>query len=124
MRSFGELEMRIMRVVWDHPGPVTVRSVLDEIQGDRPAYTTVVTVIERLRAKGWLSRVKQGRSYLYEATSSEGDYAAGLMSSALDGTGNRSAALLSFAGRLEPDEAQTLREALDRVSSPDREAGG
>lgn len=112
--------MRIMRVVWDHTGPVTVRSVRDEIQGERPAYTTVVTVIERLRAKGWLSRVKQGRSYLYEATDSEGDYTAGLMSSALDGAGNRSAALLSFAGRLEPDEVEALRQALSNVSGTDR----
>mgnify|MGYP000574873893 CR=1 FL=1 len=113
MRSFGELEARVMAVIWDHAEPVSVRVVVDELAGERAvAYTTAITVIERLRAKGWLVRERAGRSYLYAATCEEHEYAAHLMNSALEDSGNRSAALLSFAGQLDATEAEALRAAL------------
>lgn len=113
MRSFGELGARVMAVIWRHPEPVSVRFVVDSLAGERAvAYTTVITVIERLRAKGWLVRERAGRSNLYAATCEEHEYAAHLMSSVLEGSGDRSAALLSFAGQLDASEAEALREAL------------
>jgi predicted transcriptional regulator len=63
MRTFGELEERIMVAVWARSTPVTVRDIVDDLAATRPAaYTTVITVVERLRAKGWLSRERDGRS--------------------------------------------------------------
>lgn len=115
MRSFGELEARVMAVIWRHAEPVSVRVVVEALAGEREvAYTTVITVIERLRAKGWLVRERQGRSYLYAATCAEHEYAAHLMNSVLEGSGDRSAALLSFAGQLDASEVEALREALAR----------
>lgn len=102
-----------MAVIWRHAKPVPVRLVVDELAGERAvAYTTAITVIERLRAKGWLVRERQGRSYLYAATCDEHEYTAHLMNSVLHGSGDRSAALLSFAGQLEASEVEALREAL------------
>lgn len=116
MRSFGELEARVMAIIWRHAQPVSVRVVVDELAAERTvAYTTAVTVIERLRAKGWLVRERAGRSYLYVATCEEHEYAAHLMSSVLEGSGDRSAALLSFAGQLDASEAEALREALTQA---------
>ncbi len=54
-----------MRVLWKQPGAsvAQVRAGLD-----RPlAYTTVMTVLERLSAKGVVQRRKQGRAYAYSA---------------------------------------------------------
>lgn len=105
-----------MAVIWRHVEPVSVRVVVDELARERAvAYTTAITVIERLRAKGWLVRERAGRSYLYAATCAEHEYAAHLMNSVLEGSGDRSAALLSFAGQLDETEAQALREALARA---------
>lgn len=113
MRSFGELEARVMSAIWRHAEPVSVRVVVDDLANERAvAYTTAITVIERLRAKGWLARERAGRSYLYVATCEEHEYAAHLMSSVLQDAGDRSAALLSFAGQLDASEARALREAL------------
>jgi predicted transcriptional regulator len=105
-----------MTVIWHHNEPVSVRVVVDELAEERAvAYTTAITVIERLRTKGWLVRERAGRSFLYAATCEEHEYAAHLMSSVLEGSGDRSAALLSFAGQLDAAEAEALREALTRT---------
>jgi predicted transcriptional regulator len=61
----AELELECMKVVWKHPGAsvAQVRAGLP-----RPlAYTTVMTVLDRMSAKGLVERRKNGRAYLYTA---------------------------------------------------------
>jgi predicted transcriptional regulator len=51
-----------MKVLWERPG--TVAQVRESLP--RPlAYTTVMTVLERMIAKGVVARRKKGRSYVY-----------------------------------------------------------
>lgn len=114
MRSFGELEAKLMGILWSRAEPVSVRQLIAELEPTHPvAYTTVITVIERLRSKGWVSRERSGRAYLYSPTVAEHEYSAHLMGQALDRSSDRSAALLSFADSLDPEEATALRAALD-----------
>ncbi len=55
--SLGEQEIQILRLVWQHQ-PCTERQISDLIQGERPvARTTVLKTLQRLEAKGLLSRV-------------------------------------------------------------------
>lgn len=123
-RPFGELEAEIMRVVWRGEESVTVRSLTDALAEHRPlAYTTVMTVTERLREKGWLTRAKNGRSYRYSAARSAEDYTAELMSRALEASSDPANALVRFAGRLGAQEAAALREALNQPS-PDSASPG
>ena len=64
MRPLGELEAEVMNVVWHNAWPVTVQNVTEALGERRPlAYTTVMTIVDRLRAKGWLTREKAGRAY-------------------------------------------------------------
>ncbi|MFI1731014.1 BlaI/MecI/CopY family transcriptional regulator [Streptomyces acidicola] len=121
MRPFGELEADIMRVVWASEEPLNIQGITDVLNGEgrQLAYTTVMTVTERLRTKGWLERAKQSRSYRYSALRSAEDYAAGLMEQALDSSADRAGALLRFAGRLGAAEAAALREALDALPATD-----
>ena len=116
MRSFGELEAAIMDRVWLAARPVLVRELWAELRPERePAYNTVLTVVEILYRKGWLAREKDGRAYRYTATVTREDYTAGLMGEALEATGDRTAALRSFVGRIDPAEAQQLRAILDQA---------
>jgi predicted transcriptional regulator len=60
------LELDIMKAVWRRP-PVTVRAVQDDIRPARQlAYTTVMTIMDRLYHKGFLKRTLQSRSHYYE----------------------------------------------------------
>jgi predicted transcriptional regulator len=114
MKSFGDLETDIMDVIWAHGEPITVKALTDKLNESRPlAYTTVMTVIERLRHKGWLERVRDGRAYRYAAARDASDYTAELLGQALDASTDRTSALLRFVWQLQPAEAAALRAALN-----------
>lgn len=103
-----------MAEVWQHEGPVTVWELVEALKSERDlAYTTVITITERLRAKGLLGRERVGRSFQYTAVVSGQQYAAGRMSDVLDTATDRHGALLHFAGQLSADEVAELRAALD-----------
>jgi len=73
-----------MDVVWSQ-APVTVRDVVRELPGRRrPAYTTVMTVMNRLVDKGLLRRRPQGQSYRYSATKTETEFLRGASRLAID----------------------------------------
>jgi predicted transcriptional regulator len=60
-----------MRAIWDATRPVSVREIVDTLNEQRAeplAYTTVMTVMNRLVAKAALARHGERRSYVYEAT--------------------------------------------------------
>jgi predicted transcriptional regulator len=119
VRGFGELEAAIMDRVWSADTPLLVREVHGTLQPER-AYNTVLTVVEILYRKGWLSRVKDGWAYRYRATVSREEYTADLMGEALAASTDRAATLRRFAERIDPAEAEELREALEQA----RRAGG
>ena len=76
--ALHELESEVMDVVWDLPAPMTVRAVLDEVNarsGRERAYTTVMTIMRRLAAKGVLARERDGKAHLYRAICSRSEYA-------------------------------------------------
>src|SRR5215470_17284181 len=60
------LELDIMKAVWTTP-PITVRDVQAAIRPSRNlAYTTVMTLMDRLYQKGFLSRTLRSRTHFYE----------------------------------------------------------
>jgi predicted transcriptional regulator len=134
-RVLGELETEIMRRLWRRGTAATVRELVDELQQDREiAYTTVMTVLDNLRKKGWLRRELDGRAYRYEPVSSGDEYSAELMRDALDTSPDQVAAFAHFLKQLDPEEVQALEDAyrqqtgkrLTRIGRerPDRDGGG
>jgi predicted transcriptional regulator len=118
MREFGELEAAVMQVVWSHGKPVTVRVIAEQLNETRPlAYTTVSTIVERLRGKGVLTRARVGRSFQYAAVQSSDAHIAQLLGEALRSAASPSAVFMHFADQLDPDDAVALRAALDQRSS-------
>ena len=117
MRMLGELEARVMRRIWDRDGPVTVRDITDDLRRDRPiAYTTVMTVMDNLRKKGWLRRTDRGRAYRYEPIVSGDEYSADVMRQGLAASSDPAAALMRFVGKLSAEEASALEEAYRRLA--------
>ena len=61
------LELECMKVLWDG-AEMSVRDVRERLWGGRPlAYTTVLTLLDRLTRKGAASRRKVGRAHVYQA---------------------------------------------------------
>ncbi len=62
----GPTEARLMELAW-RKKCLTVKKALVYLEGKaQPAYTTVMTVLARLTAKGLLRRKKEGRGFVYE----------------------------------------------------------
>jgi len=115
VNRLGELERAIMDVLWDSTEPLTVRQVGLHLTNRDLAHTTVMTVLDRLAKKGFARRQRDGRAWRYQAAANREAYVTELMLHALDQTGDRSAALASFARRVSDSEAEVLRQALESI---------
>jgi predicted transcriptional regulator len=115
VRGFGDLEAVVIDRLWSRTQPTTVREVVEELQREREiAYTTVMTVMDNLHRKGFLTRELDGRAYRYQASSTREEYSARLMAEALAASRNPDATLVRFLDELSPSEADALRAALRR----------
>src|SRR5215813_3040693 len=115
--ALGDLEAQVMRKIWARAQPATVRDIVSELERERPiAYTTVMTVMDNLRKKGWLRRQADGRAYRYEPLMSAEQYGAGLMRQALDASHDRAAVLMHFIEDLSAEEAAAVEEAYRRLT--------
>ena len=134
----GELERAVMETLWDltadwdltaandgeggeAPGTATARQVADRLGATRPlAYTTVLTVLDRLERKHLVRRLREGRAHRYAPIATREAYAAKLMLDALGRASDRDAALVRFVDAVSPEEAEVLRRALTS-DPPDRQ---
>lgn len=118
MLRLGELERSVMEVLWDRTEPVAVREVVSALDDRELAYTTVMTVLDRLTKKGFVRRDRDGRAWRYVPVASREHYIATLMLDALALTGDRDAALAHFARSVSAPDAETLSQALPRKKKP------
>jgi predicted transcriptional regulator len=65
--DLAPLELECLSVLWPM-GEGTVRDIHRALAASRPrAYTTVMTIMDRLEQKGIVARRKVGRAFLYQA---------------------------------------------------------
>ena len=119
-RPFGDLEATVMDLLWSADRPLLVREVLDLLPA-RPAYTTVMTVMDNLHRKGWLDRRRDGRAWRYEPALTRQAYTARLMHEALAVSDDRAGVLARFVAEIDPADAAALAAAL--AEAPEDGAG-
>ncbi len=70
LSELGDLQKEVMEIVW-RLGEAGVHQVRDQLTGERePAYTTVLSVMQKLEKAGWLTHRHDGRAYVYGPTRS------------------------------------------------------
>jgi predicted transcriptional regulator len=71
--ELGDLQRAVMEVLWQGREG-TVQEVRDRLPGRRtPAYTTILSVLQKLEKFGWVQHRSAGRSYVYSASRSRGE---------------------------------------------------
>jgi predicted transcriptional regulator len=113
-KVLGPLEAEVMRGAWEAEAPITVREVVERLNASRAeplAYTTVMTVMSRLEAKGVLSRERRGRGYVYEPV--VGDAAGIAVRNVVRDFGDAAIAHLVEEARDNPDLLRRLERLLD-----------
>ncbi|MER5628322.1 BlaI/MecI/CopY family transcriptional regulator [Streptosporangium sp. NPDC002544] len=119
MHGLGDLETAIMDRMWSRQRPASVRDVFEDLRRDRTiAYTTVMTVMDKLYKKGLLCRHPEGRAYLYEPALTHEAYTAQIMRDAFAHGGNQAVTLVHFLERLTPNEQAALGTALKVINQP------
>jgi len=110
-RAAGELEATVLAVLQEAGSALSPGEVRERIGGSL-AYTTVVTILSRLHAKGVLERHKAGRAFLYAPVADEPGLAARRMARVLDGEADREAVLARFVSSLSDSDEELLRRML------------
>jgi predicted transcriptional regulator len=122
-RPAGALEAEILAILRAADGPLTpgeVRQRLapvragtgpDDDQRGELSYSTVVTIVSRLHAKGLLARQRAGRGFTYTPVD-DASLAASRMSQVLGGENDHDAVLSRFVSGLSSRDARLLRELL------------
>ena len=117
--GLGARELAIMKVVW-RLGDASVRDVYETLRKRRPvAYTTVMTMMGTLEAKGYLKKRPDGRAFRYRPARAEGRVVTSLVRDfvdrVFDGASRPLLAHLVTEGRLTPAEREELRRLIDEA---------
>jgi predicted transcriptional regulator len=114
-------EADVMQVLWDH-GPSVVNEVKDKLV-DELAYTTVLTILRTLEAKGYVKHEEEGRVHRYSATvkqqAARKSALRHLTSKMFQGSTELLFTHLVADRKLSKDEIKRMRELLADKSEPD-----
>jgi predicted transcriptional regulator len=119
MRKLGDQELSVLRFVSDH-GPISVRDVAERFGEQQGlARTTVLTMMDRLRKKGFLSRRQVEGVFLYEAvhekTQLMTDVVGEFVRTTLGGSVSPFVAYLAENRELTPDEITLLKALVEEL---------
>ena len=120
-RPRGALEREVLACLAAAGRPLTPGDVLAGL-GGQLAYTTIMTTLSRLHAKGAVSRRAAGRSFAYELSGgpdgAEASMTAHRMLQLLQGGQDRAGVLSRFVADLSPEDEELLSALLAEESRP------
>jgi predicted transcriptional regulator len=117
-RVLGDLEERLMEVIWQAGEPLAVRDAMTKLDAGL-AYTTVMTTLDRLHKKKLLARRKDGNAFVYRAAMSRDDYHRRIVEETLAGLLEKSAgpvlhAFVDVAVGLDEENLERLEALIAR----------
>lgn len=120
IKHLGDAELEIMLAIWAADGPVQSTYVHEKLKATRDwALPAVITSLNRLVEKGFLSCEKQGRSNLYAPLIAEADYKAaegrGLLDRLYGSSFTGMVAALVESRSIKKTELEELRRYLDEL---------
>jgi len=118
-----KLELQIMEALWSH-GASSVREIQERFpERDRPAYTTVQTMVYRLEAKKAVRRVKKiGNAHIFDALISRHAAQRRLIDELLSVFGGRTQPVVAHlidSGKLTLEDVQQAEQILRRLARKD-----
>jgi predicted transcriptional regulator len=117
-KVLGDLEARVMTVVWRLGRPAPARLVHEHVVEEHPvALHTVITVLNKLVGKGLLARSKESDVYHYEARLSEREFLTQASRRVVEGilSLGPDAVAASFVDVLAERDPARLAELMERI---------
>ncbi len=118
------LELQIMDALWTR-GALSVREIQEAFpEKNRPAYTTVQTMVYRLEGKKAIRRVKKiGNAHIFEAAVSRTAAQRRLVDELLSFFGGRSQPVMAHlieTGKLTLEDVQAAEQTLRKLAKKDK----
>jgi len=119
-----KLELQIMEALWTH-GASSVREIQERFpEKNRPAYTTVQTMVYRLETKKAIRRVKKiGNAHIFEALISRSAAQRRLIDELLSFFGGRTQPVVAHlieTGKLTLEDVQAAERSLRALARKDK----
>ena len=114
--QLGELQLAILKVLWDR-GPASVDRVRRGLgRRKRPAYTTVATVLRRMEEDGLVAHDEDGRRFIYRPAVDPdrvaGSMAGDVLDRVFEGSLADMVAHLLSSREVDPDELDRLQRLI------------
>ena len=123
--AVSDTELEVLKVLWEQ-GPGTVREIASVLRrhGRSWAYNTVLTLLQRLEAKGYVGADKSGLAHVFRAIVSRDellrDHLRELTDELCEGTPTPLVLALVEGYRFTAEEIAHLRQLLDRLEGKKR----
>ena len=123
--KLSRMELELMQVLWER-GPSSIRDLQESYpSAQRPAYTTVQTLVYRLEFKKAVRRAKKvGNAHIFEPLITRNSVQHRMIDDLLGLFGGRALPIVSHlidSGRLTPEEVREARRALRHAAASGKE---
>lgn len=126
-KMLGKLEAQVMEAVWETDRPMCVEDVRETLSqaGKTAAYTTIMTTLSRLHAKGLLGREMQGKAYYYTARISRRELTSNVTKQVIDSLMSTFAepAMAYFVEALSDEDPKKLDTLAQMIRQKQRDQG-
>jgi predicted transcriptional regulator len=114
----SDAELALLKMLWKH-GPASVRQVRRWLRSRKWAYNTVLTLLTRLREKGYATSQREGQSLVFQASVSREDLLhrrlSELVEDVCEGTASPLVHALVQGQQFSAEEIEQLRRMLDEL---------
>lgn len=117
-KTLTELELEIMQVIWDAPGPIGVEDIRETLGAKDRNYApaTVRTMLGILLDKGFVTREKAGRGFEYRPVVPRAKAQAGMLSDLVqrvfDGSASALTAALLGSEKVSRDDLAEIKRLI------------
>ncbi|QLE00401.1 BlaI/MecI/CopY family transcriptional regulator [Galbibacter sp. BG1] len=117
MRELTNKEEEIMKILWELE-KAFVKEVQQAIEGDKPHYNTLSTIIRNLEEKGYVAHNAFGNTHQYYPLVKKEEYRKKFLSSAIEDYFNNSyKGLVSFFAQERKISVEELKEIIDHIEN-------
>lgn len=120
-RELTRAELEVMQVIW-RKGRAVMGEIVDDFpQDDRPAYTTISTVVRILEKKGFVGHESYGKVHCYHPLVSREEYRgnmlSGIMNNLFDNSPLELMACFADSGKLTVEQYEKLRGMIEDMAT-------
>ena len=120
-KNLTKAELQLMNLLWTK-GEATVNEIIEMMGEPKPAYTTVLTVMQVLTRKEIVKPERRGKAHVFQPLLSREDYINGFMHETRDTLFQGSLRnFLSFFVKSEKLSKEELQELLEEINSESKE---